>query len=104
MDICGYDSPGTSQKWNRKGVDLDTLFPDPNLDQDFSVGLEGEHYISANGNRVAVSGMETVPLCRVDDEKFFCHIATFEWEGGSWRLVEGTVETPAYPAWLGHGR
>lgn len=89
----------SSHKWNRKGADLDTLFPDTKLDHDFSFGLEREHHVSDDGNRVTVSAMEVVPLSRVDDEKFVYYIATFEWDGTKWSQMPGTMETPAYPYW-----
>lgn len=97
LRVWSWDT--ASETWSRKGVDIDTLFPDPNLDHDFSFGFKRDHHISADGNRISVSGMEKIALNRVDDEKFVFYIVSFEWDGNKWGQLKGTVETPPYPAW-----
>ena len=72
------------------------MYSSTNAGQDFFVGLEKQ--LSADGDRVTLSGFETLPgKDRVYDKKYAFYVATLEWDQGNWTQVMGTVETSPFP-------
>ncbi|CAB9497511.1 Membrane [Seminavis robusta] len=84
----------SSENWNQKGLDLDGLFPTPDSPQDFVFGFD--HRLSSDGNRVAISGYESVPLSRASDKANVYYIVTFDWRDGNWTQVPGTVDSGVF--------
>lgn len=80
----------TSNTWEQKGVDLDTLVPDLERGQMFGPVTA----ISDDGNRVAVSSADGGNSW---NELAFGSIYTFEYDQEEWKLVGGAVTAEGTP-------